>query len=552
MKTKLLLLIILFIASVLRLYQLGAVPVSPDWDEAALGYNAYSIIQTGKDEYGKSFPVVLQSFADYKPALYVYLAIPTIATFGLNTFAVRLPSALFGIATVFATYLLVYELFKRKDLALLSAFLLAISPWHIQFSRVAFEANIGVALNVFALVLFFKGLKKPYLLSFSAAIFSLSFYIYQSQKVFTPLFVLMLILVYRKELFAVTKKYLIAAFLVGFFVALPMLSLIITDKQTLARAKGVSILSVATPYSKTEMQKYLQDKENHNYFGAILHQRYLVGAKEIVSGYLAHYNLKWLFITGDLERHHAPGMGLLYLWELPFLLIGLYILMFGYFPIKTKIFLFLWFFLVPVPASITFDVPHAVRTLNFLPTFQIITALGLITAYLAVKKNYESGRMNNAFRFSIYGIFLLFAVFNFIYYLNQYFVQQNYFYSEFWQYGYKDAIAYTQQIDSKKHYKKIIVASQAPLDQSYIFFLFYLKYPPQVYQHTEDKIDYLSGSFSDAHTFGKYEFRPFNWETEKDQQDVLFIGRPLDFPPGVAKKVIYYLNGKPAIIFADR
>ncbi len=133
-----------------------------DWDEAALGYNAYSIIQTGKVEYGKSLPSVLQSFSDYKPALYAYLVIPTIAIFDLNTFAVRLPSAIFGILTVLATYFFVKELFlSRRDIALASAFLLAISPWHIQFSRIAFEANVGMALNVFGVLFFLKGLKKP-------------------------------------------------------------------------------------------------------------------------------------------------------------------------------------------------------------------------------------------------------------------------------------------------------------------------------------------------------------------------------------------------------
>src|SRR6266404_9311757 len=85
--------IIVLLAVLLRLWQLGNVPPSPDWDEAALGYNAYSIMHTGRDEYGKFLPVVLRSFDDYKPALYAYLTIPAISVFGLDTFAVRLPSA---------------------------------------------------------------------------------------------------------------------------------------------------------------------------------------------------------------------------------------------------------------------------------------------------------------------------------------------------------------------------------------------------------------------------------------------------------------------------
>jgi 4-amino-4-deoxy-L-arabinose transferase-like glycosyltransferase len=139
---------IVLVAIVLRFYQLGHIPPSPDWDEVALGYDAYSIIHTGRDEFGKFLPVVLRSFDDYKPALYAYLTIPTVYLFGLTVWAVRIPSAIFGVISVIATFYLVKELFKRNDLALVSSFLLAISPWSIQFSRVAFEANVGDSLKI--------------------------------------------------------------------------------------------------------------------------------------------------------------------------------------------------------------------------------------------------------------------------------------------------------------------------------------------------------------------------------------------------------------------
>jgi len=104
---------IVIIAAVLRLWQLGHVPPSPDWDEAALGYDAYSIIHTGRDEFGKFLPVVLRSFDDYKPALYAYLAIPPVFLFGLNVFAVRFPSAFFGVLSVIVVFYLVREFFNR-------------------------------------------------------------------------------------------------------------------------------------------------------------------------------------------------------------------------------------------------------------------------------------------------------------------------------------------------------------------------------------------------------------------------------------------------------
>src|SRR5258706_3112136 len=116
--------LILIVAAVLRFYQLGVVPASPDWDEAALGYNAYSILHTGRDEYGKFLPVILRSFDDYKPALYTYFVIPVIFFTNLSLWATRFPSAFLGVLTVFGTYLLVRELFKEDRVALLSAFLL--------------------------------------------------------------------------------------------------------------------------------------------------------------------------------------------------------------------------------------------------------------------------------------------------------------------------------------------------------------------------------------------------------------------------------------------
>ena len=174
-KTFWILLVIIAITAGLRLYKLGDVPVSPDWDETALGYNAYSILKTGRDEYGTFLPLTIRSFDDYKPPLYVYLTVPSVALFGLSVWSTRLPSALMGILAVLGTYFLVKQLLKDKDnnIALLSSFLLAISPWHIQFSRVAFESNTGVTMNIWAAAAFLAGLKKRIFLPISAVLFEI-------------------------------------------------------------------------------------------------------------------------------------------------------------------------------------------------------------------------------------------------------------------------------------------------------------------------------------------------------------------------------------------
>src|SRR3989304_6317172 len=104
------LLIILGIAIVLRLWKLGSIPPSLTSDEASLGYNAYSILKTGRDEYGQFLPIIFKSFGDYKPGLYVYSTVPFVAFFGLNEFSVRLPSAIAGVIAVWLLYKIVSSL----------------------------------------------------------------------------------------------------------------------------------------------------------------------------------------------------------------------------------------------------------------------------------------------------------------------------------------------------------------------------------------------------------------------------------------------------------
>lgn len=549
-KSLLILVGIIFIASVLRLWQLGAVPLSPDWDEVSLGYNAYSIIQTGRDEYGKLLPIVLESFGDYKPALYSYVAIPSISMFGLNSFAVRLPSAIFGILTVLATYFLVKEVFsitgnKTKryavTIALLSALLLAISPWHIQFSRAAFESNVGLAFNVVGTLLFLYGLRNHWFLVLSALFFGLNLSVYQSERVFTPLLVILLLFVFRKQFFAVKKKYLTTAVIVGIIAVSPFLYFVATNNDALSRAKSVSIFTQETVLVERERQSFLEDKQNNDALGTIFHSIKVLNAKSIIGAYTSHFDFNWLFITGDNARHHAPNMGLLYLWELPFLLLGIYLLLFGAYKKEIKLLIFGWFLLAAVPASVTQDVPHAVRTTNFMPMFQIFIAIGLVAAWEFVNNLKQVKGKWIIGKYLFYGMFILTVGFNFIYYLNQYFVQQNYFHAKDWQYGYEELIPKVKAMEASVD--KIIVSNTNPLDQSYIFFLFYTKMNPAEYQ----KVSFYERDTS-VRKFEKYEFRPIKWEKDHTMKNVLFIGSEKDFPSELKPvNTIYYPDGSVAI-----
>lgn len=348
--------------------------------------------------------------------------------------------------------------------------------------------------------------------------------------------------IFYKELIKISKKYLILAVIIGAVTSSPLIHYSLTNDQAFARAKGVSIFSANTQLKLDEQQKWTDDNSSGNIFGRIFHNKFVNSSREVAEGYLLHYDLNWLFIKGDLSRHHAPGMSILYLWDLPFLLSGIYLLIFSKIPQKAKLFIFSWYLIAPIPASVSSGLPHAVRTLNFLPTFQIFTAIGFLSFIFFLIKIRQ--------RFLIYPIkltiiifiFLLF-IFNFIYYLNQYFIQQNYFYSSEWQYGYKEAVAYVAQNHSQ--YDQIVVSNQSPLDQSYMFFLFYLKYPPVVYQNEDLS---RTGGFRETHKFDKYEFRPIVWENEKNKAKTLYIGGKEDFNKGgTLLKKINYLNGEPAI-----
>lgn len=554
------LLLILVIGFTLRIWQLGNIPPSPNWDEVALGYNAYSILHTGKDEYGEFLPAVLRSYDDYKPAAYAYFVIPSIAVFGLTAFAVRLPAVIFATFAILAVYFLIKELLHKKNIeiggkelsaeipALLCALLLAISPWHLQFSRIAFESNVGVAFNIFAVLFFLIGLRKPVFLLLSAFCFGITPSIYQSDKVFTPLLFLITFLLYRKNIFKLPKNYLFLAILIGVITFFPAVWFQLTDKQALARAQGVSIFADQTAFLKETSTRLLDDRLHGNIIGLVFDNRRVEFLKVIVAGYLSHFNLNWLFIHGDLPRHHAPYTGLLYLWELPFLFIGIYVLLFGKFGRREKLLIFLWFLAAPIPASITSGVPHAVRTLNFLPTFQIFVCLGLLSSLIFLHNVSLVSTRKKYYAYVTVGAYGLFVFLNIAFYLNQYFVQQNYYTSVDWQYGYKQAVDALKSIEGK--YSKVIVTNKPPLDQSYMFFLFYLQYPPEIYQ--EENAVKLSGGFRENHRFGKYEFRPIEWEEEKNKV-ILYIGRPGDFPEGVKiLKDIKYLNGDTAIKVVSR
>jgi 4-amino-4-deoxy-L-arabinose transferase-like glycosyltransferase len=544
---------ILALAIVLRFWQLGSVPISPDWDEAALGYNAYSILKTGKDEYGSFLPLSFRSFNDYKPPLYVYLTVPSVAVFGLSVWSVRLPSALFGVLAVLGTFLLVQTFIRNAKessegnvviglsadvvgaLPFVAALLLAISPWHIQFSRVAFEANIALTLVIWASYYFFLGFYSKSGFPISAILFALSLYTYHSERIFVPCLVILLFIIYRSRLFIQKKREVALAILIGVIILLPLVPVFLNN-SALSRFAGSSVFQKQTELLSGNVMKLAYDKANGDKIGTLLDNRRIEYTKIIIRNYLSHFNPNWLFVTGDLQRHHAPGMGLLYLWELPFILIGIYRLARGKGPVKS--FIFGWFLLAPIAAAPTVPSPHAVRSLVLLPMLQVFTAIGLLATFSSIRTRYPFWKTPYIIGMSavILGMF--------VYYTHMYFVHMNTEYSEYWQFGYKEVVTLTESIKSK--YDRIVVSSG--LEESYIFFLFYTKYDP---------VKYLAGGGTESQRvngeksrFDKYVFRPILWSSEVRNTSEVYVGTAAEIEkPTIA--LVKNLDGTGAIAISE-
>jgi len=531
MKKKIILFLIIFTAFVLRVWKINDFPAGLNADEAAIGYNAYSLIQTGKDEFGHPWPINFQSFNDFKPGLYFYLVLPFVKIFGLNELAVRLPSVLLGTLTVVILYFLVYELFNSKPLALSSSLLLAISPWHLHFSRGGWESNAAVFFIVLGVYLFYLGLQKPKYFVLCALSFILSMYTYHSARVITPLLLVGLAFFYRKDIFSKENwKLLVITFLFAGIVLVPLIKTFIRGAGT-SRFSGVGIFADQGPFWRVNELRG-QHKNPNSLIPKILHNQYFEYGVQFADNYLRHFNGDFLFIVGDeIQRNRVPEMGQLYLVEFPFLVLGFYFF-FRKRP-KNCEFVFWWLAVAPIASALTFQSPHAIRALNMVVPLVIITGYGIVQSYFWLK---EKSKLY--FVFCI--LYFVFYVWNFGYYLHQYYVHYPKIYPSAWEYGFKDLTGYLKE--KQDNFDKIYVTNK--YDQPYILLAFYLKYPPADFQKEAKLTERDIFGFSTIDHFGRYYFGPIDQNKSKEPNS-LIIGTPEEIPDSATiVKRIYFRDGK--------
>jgi 4-amino-4-deoxy-L-arabinose transferase-like glycosyltransferase len=395
--------LILVLAVGLRLYGVTNFPPSLYWEEVALGYDAYSILETGKDHHGNSFPIVaFESFGDWKPSLYFYTIVPFIKFLGLTELAVRLPAALSGIAIVIGVGVLARQFVKEKNKVngkaredtlgykdvsqLIAMGVAAISPWAIQFSRAGWEVNLATALILWGVVLFMKGLEshknKLYLLISSVVLLSLSMYAYHSTRMVAPLLGLGLAILWFKKK---QKKW--TQLIIPAVIALILISPIIFslgNPQLNQRFAETSIFSDLTVIEESNLRK---ERAGNTLLSRVIYHRYLLFGKEILENFFDHFQAGFLFVSGDKNpRHSIQYMGTFYHIEAVFLLLGFYALSSR----KTKYgWLLLWWLVIGIiPAALTKTTPHALRILPTLPVWMILISLG-IQESLGLFKKYK-------------------------------------------------------------------------------------------------------------------------------------------------------------------
>jgi len=362
MRNALLLLAITLLALVLRVVHLDSSPPGFFIDEASVGINAQGIATMGRDQFGTAWPALFKALGDWKHPLIVYGAAASVKLLGLSIFSVRLPAALFGCATVMLIALLARELWpdkRNRYTGPVAALVLALMPWHVQYSRMAFESITFGATMVLASWLFLVAHRRGGAFSWSlaGAAFGLALYSYTPAKLLVPAFVCALFaaqtLANQRAEVAVRRA---------------------PDAPGAAWLVGAMVL-VAVPMLVTQAQHFAEIQGRFNSVSVLREPAPLRAA---ATSYFAHLDPRFLFIDGDHNpRHGWRHWGELLVVTAPFALAGLLLALRR--RSASDLFVIAWLLLYPLGGATTSEgIPHASRSFLAAPLFALLTAYGFI------------------------------------------------------------------------------------------------------------------------------------------------------------------------------
>lgn len=470
MNAKILLVLICLLFIITRIYKILEIPSSVYWDEASIGYNAYSIVQTGKDEWGDFFPIHFRAFGEFKLPVYIYATVPFVKIFSLNEFSIRAPAVLFSLGVVIITFFLAKRLSGNVNMGLWSSFFITISPWFFIISRTGYEVTAGLMFYLLGIYIFLNPQKRWYIL-LSTLSFILSIYSYNSFRAIVPLTIAVLLLFQRIPLKEMLRKQKVAV----------LLSL------------TLMILSVLPIY---RLYKYDSGAGRLQTVGSSI--------QSIIPNYLSHFNPVFLFLTGDKNLRSQQGnFGQLTFLDTILLPAGLL-----YIFKKTNLWILLPLILIsPIPAAITKESPHALRSLSLVPFLSIVSALGVLRL-----KKVISGKL--VVEVGVAVTSLLFFSYYFFQFLNTYPVQS----SNDWQFGYKSI--FTSFNNQFQNYDHVIISNQYA--QPYIFALYYLKYNPNKFRQEVVRNSVDQWGFSTVQSFNNFIFTKIKVESLPKGKSLIF------------------------------
>ena len=545
--TNVLLLTITLCAAVLRFVALDLYPPALYSDEVDQAYNAYSILKTGRDEHGVLFPVSFRSFGDWKPPVQTYLMVPSVWMFGLNAWGTRIPSALLGTLTIPLLFFIIKQLQNSTEdtdipidhIGLLSAFFLAISPWHIHHSRMAMLTAIALFFLAGGMYSMLKSFKKPEWLVVSSVSFALCIYSYYGMRLIVPLFCVSLVILFWRQI-AWKSKSLLVALCVGFILLVPLgVQFFKNPDVVFGRAKTVSVFYDQGVYL-TLWERITKEGPLNPQIARFFHNKPMMYGVDILRRFLSHFVGHFLFLVGDTHLpFQIPNMGVLYLFDALLVPVGiLYALK------RKKVFsrlFILWMLISIVPAALTFLTPAANRSFTASLPFAVFSAFGLLV--LLKKFSWSTQKI-------VYGFATLCIVSGMSYFIYQYTVVLPYTHADWLLYGNKELIHYIGEHESE--YEEIVVSGK--LSVFYIYVLFFNAVDPQIAQSgvfRDLKPDRFG--FEHAARFEKYWFpREFSWEKEvsKLSDRSLLVTTPTEVVGSEAQKIhtIYYPNQTEAYV----
>jgi 4-amino-4-deoxy-L-arabinose transferase-like glycosyltransferase len=489
---------IFLLALILRTYKLGEFPYGFHVDEARVAWNALSIFKTGHDDQNKILSLYYNSFGDYRPSGIFYFTVPFIAIFGRCEFATRLPVALMGALTVIPIYFLVETVNKNRKLRFknintghLAAFLLAISPWHIDLSRATNEVVISTFFALCALLFFIKLIKSQ---KYNFGVFSticiiLSYLFYHAIRFLAPPFFIIAFLYYLKGIKKRQVRLWVWICLISTFLLTIFFS---TTKEGMARFDQVSIFKdVDTTY---QIQRIRSENLNSNPLTMLFDNKFVIYFKTFMDQYSRYFAGD--FLIGSEARPYrfaTPGVGLITYVEAILLIIGGVEVLKG----RKNLLPLLLLFVAPLAAAITAeDSPNLSRAFLMLPFIILLEACGLETILLFSKK-YKRQILVTAF--------LLLAL-NFLYFSYMY-LNHSINHRPFLENFFVDSPTYrnvgakelTLKLDSlKTKYDKIIITNFP--DNPYPWYAFFTNKNPaefnKNYSETTSERDYENIIFS--------------------------------------------------------